>query len=181
MDSPAQAEIKRAVAIVSETAPEAIQMGIDGCGVPVFAVEIQKIAASFKNLVVPEKIADADLRQAAERYIPRIHRFPLIISGSGTICSLLNADPNLLAKAGAAGVYAIGLKKERIGIALKMTDGVSTMWPLIIHSILEQLGYRNQETLRGLRALQSETMVNDNKVTVGHYEPAFTIPRHLRL
>jgi L-asparaginase II len=178
-NSVAQTEIKRVVAILSETEPDQIQVGVDGCGVPVFAVEMRKIAASFKNLVAPNKIPEADLREAAERYIPRIHRYPQMIRGTGTLCALLNADPNILSKAGAAGVYTIGLKKEKIGIALKMTDGFSTVWPLIIHSLFEQIGYTNKDTLQGLRALMSDQLLNDNKEIVGHYEPCFTVPHKL--
>ena len=118
VDSAAQKEILRAISILSEVPQEQIGIGIDGCGVPVFAVPVKNIAVAFKNIACIDTIPDSGLREAAGRFIPRIHKYPLMMRGTGYLCSLINYDPNLIAKGGANGVYGIGLKKERLGISL---------------------------------------------------------------
>ena len=175
VDSAAQQEILRAISILSEVPVEQVQIGVDGCGVPVFAVPVQNIAIAFKNIACIDTIKDEALREAARRFIPRIHRYPLMMRGTGYLCSLINYDPNLIAKGGANGVYGIGLKKERLGIALKIKDGTEAAWPVLIKEIFRQIGYYNQATFSMLDSLNSGTIYNDNGTPVGHCDPVFTL------
>ncbi len=175
VDSAAQKEILRSIAILSEYPQADVQIGIDGCGVPVFAVPMKNIAAAFKNLACTDTIADASLRSAAERYVPRIHKYPLMMRGTGYLCSLINYDPNIVAKGGANGVYGIGLKKERIGISLKLKDGTEAVWPLLISEIFRQIGYENKDTMQMLHSLNSGTIINDNGTPVGTCKTVFTL------
>ena len=174
-DSAAQQEILRAISILSEVPQEQVQVGVDGCGVPVFAVPIQKIAVAFKNIACIDTIQDEELRQAAARFIPRIHKYPLMMRGTGYLCSRINEDPNLIAKGGANGVYGIGLKKERIGIALKIKDGTEAIWPILIKEIFRQIGYHCAETNEMLDSLNDGVILNDNGMPVGQCRPVFTL------
>ncbi len=175
VESAAQQEILRSIAVLSEYPKEKVQIGIDGCGVPVFAVPMRNIAAAFKNIACIDTIKDEPLRLAAERYIPRIHRYPLMMRGTGYLCSLINYDENLVAKGGANGVYGIGLKKERIGISLKLKDGTEAVWPLVIREIFRQIGYYNADTFRMLESLNSGVIHNDNGTAVGSCKAVFTL------
>ena len=175
VDSAAQKEILRAIAILSEVPEEQVRIGIDGCGVPVFAVPVQNIAIAFKNIACIDTIRDDSLREAAGKFIPRIHKYPHMMRGSGYLCSLINEDPNLVAKGGANGVYGIGLKKERLGIALKIKDGTEAIWPILIREIFKQIGYYRIETFDMLEKLNSGTIINDNGTPVGHCDPVFQL------
>ncbi len=175
VDSAAQKEILRTIAALSEFPAEQTGIGIDGCGVPVFAVPMKHIAIAFKNIACIDTIADDALRAAAQRYIPRIHRYPLMMRGTGFLCSLINYDPNLVAKGGANGVYGIGLKKERIGISFKLKDGTEAVWPIIIKEIFKQIGYHNEDTDHMLDSLNSGTILNDNGTPVGTCKAVFQL------
>ena len=150
-----------------------VEIGVDGCGVPVFAVGLKHIAISFKNLVRPDAIRDEALGRTAERFIPRIHRYPLMIAGTRRVCSYLNYDPNILAKGGANGVYGLALKKEGLGVAFKVTDGTESVWPLIAMDILRALGCLSYETEKRLEELRPSIILNDNGTTVGRRETVF--------
>ena len=171
LDSPAQLEVIETIKKLSET--DHVEIGVDGCGVPVFAVGLKHIAISFKNLVRPGMIRDEALGRAAERFIPRIHRYPLMIVGTGSVCSYLNYDPNILAKGGANGVYGLALKNEGIGVAFKVTDGTESAWPLIIMDILRGLGHLSPETEKRLEGLSPAVILNDNETVVGRRETVF--------
>ena len=175
VNSAAQREILRAVALLSEFPAEETGIGIDGCGVPVFAVPIKNIAIGFKNLACIDTIEDDALRSAAERYVPRIHRYPHMMRGTGYLCSLINHDENIVGKGGANGVYGFGLKKERLGISLKLKDGTEAMWPILIAEILRQLGYKNQATFDMLESLNSGVVINDNDTPVGVCKAVFKL------
>ena len=143
---------------------------MDGCGVPVFAVAMRQIAAAFKNLACPSAIKDDRLAQAAAEFVPRVHRHPHMMRGTGYLCSRINEDANLVGKGGANAVYGLGLKKERIGIAIKAADGCEDIWPFVIAAALRRIGYGNQETLSMLDGLHGADIRNDNDWVVGRWE-----------
>ena len=174
-DSAAQQEILRTISVLSEVPVDQVQVGIDGCGVPVFAVPVKNIAVAFKNIACIDTISDPDLQDAARRFIPRIHKYPHMMRGTGYLCSLINCDPDLVAKGGANGVYGIGLKKERIGISLKIKDGTEAIWPILIKEIFKQIGYYNEKTFKMLDSLNNGTIINDNGTPVGICRPVFRL------
>lgn len=178
MESCAQQEILRTVAALSQYPKEQVGLGVDGCGVPVFAVPMKNIAIAFKNLACPDCIEDEQLQMAAKTFVPRIHRYPHMMRGTGYLCSLINHDPNLVAKGGANGVYGIGMKREGLGISLKLADGTENLWPLLIGEIFHQLGYENSRTHAMLESLHGGTLYNDNDSPVGRCRPVFALEKN---
>jgi len=170
-DAPAELLVRDVIAKISETGR--LEWGIDGCGVPVFAAGIKNIGIAFKNLACVDTIADDSLQSAVAAFIPRIHKYPHMVRGTGYLCSLLNEDPNIVAKGGALGVYGIGLKKERLGIAFKAVDGTEHHWPLIVLHILRDLGSLSKETEERLMRLDPYVLRNDNDTVVGRREVCF--------
>lgn len=178
MESCAQQEILRTVAALSQYPKEQVGLGVDGCGVPVFAVPMKNIAIAFKNLACPDCIEDEQLQMAAKTFVPRIHRYPHMMRGTGYLCSLINHDPNLVAKGGANGVYGIGMKREGLGISLKLADGTENLWPLLIGEIFRQLGYENRDTHAMLEGLHGGILYNDNDSPVGRCRPVFALEKN---
>ena len=176
-DSPAQREILRAVAAVSEYPAEKVGVGLDGCGVPVFAVGMKNIAIGFKNLARPARIKDEGLAAAAEKFVPRMHEYPHMVKGIGTMCTLLNSDEDIVSKGGANGCYGIGIKSLGIGIAIKLADGTNGVWPMIIAETFRQLGYENSAVLDALDRLCPAVAVNDNGSPCGEKKPVFRLAR----
>lgn len=172
-DSPAQNEIRRTVALLSEFPLEKVIDGIDGCGVPVFAVGMKNIAIAFKNIACPDRIGEPALAAAAKRFVPRIHRYPVMMRGTGMLCSRFNEDPQIVAKGGANAVYGFALKDKRLGFALKLADGVETVWPMVIARLLREAGHENAETYKMLAELCSEEIVNDNQTPCGRRVTVF--------
>ena len=173
MGAACQLEVQRAIEIMSET--KQVQLGVDGCGVPVFAVPVRCIANAFKNLAAPEHIQDADLQRATELFVPRIHRYPHMVRGTGYLCSLINEDPNIVGKGGANGVYGFALKKEKIGVSFKFTDGTEHLWPLMVKEVLKGLGCLSPETEARLETLHPYSIYNDNDTLVGERTPCFEV------
>ena len=173
-----QNEVLRTMSVLSEYPEEKVVIGIDGCGVPVFAYPMKNIATAYKNLACIDTIQDDVLQDAAHRFIPRIHEYPHMMRGTGYLCSLINHDANIIAKGGANSVYGIGLKKERIGISFKIKDGTEAVWPLIIREIFRQIGYYNADTDKMLVSLNNGVTVNDNDTPVGEVKTVFTLEKH---
>ena len=164
-DTPVFYETQKTVQAVAEA--ERIFIGVDGCGVPVFSTPIKNIAIAFKNLACPDRILDEALQAAAVKNTARISKYPEMIRGSGFLCSLMNMDPNIIAKGGANGVYGFGLKKQRLGVAFKFVDGTEAAWPFMAMEILRALGALTPEHEQRLNTLHPRYFINDNEKVVG--------------
>jgi len=174
-DGAAQREILCYISDLSNYAVDKVGIGIDGCGVPVFAVPLQAIANAFMKLASPDIVTDHEIRSAIIQMTKHMNENPYMIRGHGFPCGEFNHDKNVVAKGGAKGVYGFGLKKENLGIAFKVDDGTEDSIPLIITGILEQLGYSNQETIDRLYGLVERHIVNDNNTVVGENCVAFKL------
>ncbi|MBB6671990.1 asparaginase [Cohnella nanjingensis] len=173
LSHPVQQEILDVAADIAEVPKDAIPLGVDGCGLPIFALPLHKIAYAYLKLACPDLIGDPGNRQAAAAIAKLMNDNPDMIADRKFVCSALLRDDNLSAKGGAKGVYGIGLRKERIGISLKVSDGSEQVWPCIIASILERLGYGNQATIDRLYALVPNEIVNDGGTPVGERRAVF--------
>jgi len=172
-EHPVQQEILDAIAHVAEVPRAAIPTGVDGCGLPIFALPLRRIALSYVKLACPDLIADGATREAAAAIAKLMNEHPDMIADRQFVCSALLRDGNLAAKGGAKGVYGIGLRKERIGISLKVSDGSELVWPCIIASILERLGYGDRATIDRLYALVPNVIRNDGGTPVGERKAVF--------
>lgn len=152
-----------------------IGVGVDGCGVPVFAVPLDSMALSFLRLAAPDLIADKELAAITRRNVDIIAKYPENLMDAKALCGVLCEDPNIVGKLGAQGVYTLGLKKERLGFACKMLEGVSAYFPLTIAAFLEQIDYENKATIQRLYEKFPTHVKNDNDWLVGEKKPGFTL------
>ena len=172
VDTPVHRRVEQTIKTMSET--DHVQVGVDGCGVPVFAVGMRNIAAAYKNLACIDTIHDDSLQAAAAENVRRIGRYPHMIRGA-QLCTAMNEDPNIIAKGGANGVYGFGLKKQRLGVAFKLVDGTEASWPFIAMEILRSLGALTEEHRARLEKLGTEYLRNDNGDIVGQRQALFEI------
>ncbi|WP_342511990.1 asparaginase [Sporosarcina sp. FSL K6-1522] len=175
LEHPVQQLGLAAMAEMADYPKENIGIGIDGCGFPVYAMPLQHIAQAYLKLACPDLIEQQVMREAVVSMTASMTAHPEMIASHNFICSVLLADPNIIAKGGAKGVYGFALKKERMSFALKVLDGSELVWPNIVASILEQIGYDNYETIERLYALSPKEIVNDNAAVVGERKAVFDL------
>jgi len=173
--SPAQQEILEHISIIAGYPKDNIKIGTDGCGVPVFAMPLKYLANAYLRMACPELIEDKDIREAVVKITRLMNENPEMVSNTNLICSILLRDKNIVAKGGAKGVYCFGLKEEKLGFAIKVMDGSEEEWPFIVASILEQINYKNKETISSLYKNFPLEVKNDNNKIVGVSKVRFTI------
>ncbi len=152
LESPAQQLILEYIAKLADYPKEKIGIGIDGCGVPVFAMPLSYMAKSFMRLADTSLIEDQAIREAAERNRLIIAKHPENLMDADALCGVLCKDENIIGKVGAQGVYTFGLHDEKIGVAMKIMDGYYQYYQQVIPALLDMLGYKNKET--GARILE---------------------------
>ena len=173
-ESKTQAVVKEIVAYMSDTPAEEISVGVDGCGVPVFAVPFRCIAQAYLKLACPELIDDPAVRRAVEENMVRLHAYPNMIAGKDVVDTLITARDGMIAKSGAMGVYAIGCREKRIGIVFKTADGSHDEFAASAIEALTQLDI-DPDLVEEIKKFYPDTIVNDNKFIVGNRKAVFKL------
>jgi L-asparaginase II len=176
VDHPVQVLMRAAVADMADMPAEDIVIGIDGCGVPVFGVPLDRLALAFAKLSDPSGQPDTR-RQALERITAAMMAHPEMVGGKDRFCTdLMSAlQGRIIGKAGAEGVYAAGIMGEGIGIAVKVDDGnARAAYPTVV-AILEQMGYLGEADLKSLEAHRVPSIQNAREETIGKLQVAFSL------
>lgn len=173
-DSKAQKLVREMIAYMSDTPYDVIQVGMDGCGVPVFAVPFKSIAVSYLKMSCPELIGDEDVRGAVEANMARLHAFPNMIAGKNRIETIITSNPDLVAKSGAMGVFAVGVRSRGLAMVFKTVDGSHDEFADETIEAFRQLDIA-PETVSAIRAYYPDYIVNDNGEIVGRRKPVFDL------
>jgi L-asparaginase II len=131
LDHPCQQAMLSEVAAAAEVDPADVGTAVDGCGVPAFALTLERMAHAFSRL---ERLDGGDRVARAMRAHPELIRGPL---AADTI--LMRALPGWLAKGGAEGLLCAA-SPEGLGIALKVEDGATQSVRAGMGAFLDRLG-----------------------------------------
>ncbi len=176
IEHPVQQIILDEISYFTEVPKNEIKIGIDGCGVPVFAVPIFNFASAYQKLSDPEKISDTKKSSAVKLLIKNSIKYPELIAGDERICTeLMRVKSNLFAKVGADGSYGIAIPKEKIGIAIKIESGNMTVLHLVVLETLKQLKILNDNDIDKLKIFYDIKVTNHRKEIVGMFKPIFKL------
>jgi L-asparaginase II len=131
-DHPVQQAIRAAI---EDAAGEKVAaVGVDGCGAPLLAISLAGLARAFGLF------AAAAPGTLEGRVAGAFRAYPEYASGSRRDeAALMRAVPGLFCKAGAEGVYAVGLPDGR-GIAVKIDDGTPRARAVVMAATLKRIG-----------------------------------------
>jgi L-asparaginase II len=149
---PCQRSVLAQVAAAAGVDPEAIPLAVDGCGVPTFALSLERMARAFARL--PE-LEGGHRTLAAMRSHPDLIRGPLAADSI-----LMREVPGWAAKGGAEGLMC-ATGPGGLGVALKVEDGNSRAVAAALAEVLHRLGFPL------LQALATEPVENSRGETVG--------------
>ena len=116
------------------------ERGIDGCGIPVFAVPLGNVALSMVRLADPADQPDAR-RDAAGRIRAAMAAEPFLVAGSGRFDTAVIAafGGPVLVKSGAEGICCACLADSGLGIAVKAEDGAARAAQIVMAALLHGL------------------------------------------
>ncbi len=116
-------------------------LGVDGCGIPVFATSLRRGATAFARLASLAELEPGDaeaLRVVREAIVAE----PDYVAGTGRFDTALarSTAGAIVGKAGAEGVHGDALFGPGLGLALKVVDGAQRAVPPAVCAILEAIG-----------------------------------------
>ena len=131
LEHPCQQVMLDEVAAAVEVDPQKIPIGVDGCGIPTFALTLERMAHAFSRLAELDGGARAI---AAMRVHPELIRGP---AAADTL--LMQTQPGWVAKGGAEGLLC-AVSEDGIGVALKVEDGGQRAVRSALAAFLARLG-----------------------------------------
>ena len=146
-DHPLQQAVLRTV--LSAAGRESVDVGVDGCGVPVHGMPLDRMAAIYAGLTSPERWGELALH--ARRATDAMRAEPYFVAGRNrTDTAVMQASPNVIAKGGAEGLMCAGLFDRGLGIAVKIRDGAARAAGPALIRVLRCLEAMDEKDLQAL-------------------------------
>jgi L-asparaginase II len=167
-ENPAQRRILEFCARVSDDDAATWPLGVDGCGIPVYATSLRNAARSFARLASLKNVSDSDAR-ALRIVRDAMVAFPEYVAGTGQFDTELMAagDGNVVSKAGAEGVHGAGAIAQGYGYASKVLDGAGRARGPSSIEALRALGVLNGEQTSRLSRFSRPNVYNRAGHAVG--------------
>lgn len=154
--------------------------GIDGCGVPNYALPLYHLALGYARLANPE-YAPEEFRAAATAIRDAMRAHPELLSRIGSFdARLVEAGAGrLIGKTGAEACYGMGLIGQSegvtypaLGVAVKIEDGGTRGMPQVLLGVLKRMGAMTPELEGGVGQFLVEDVKNSRGEPIGRIEPA---------
>lgn len=168
LEHPAQQEILALCGRLLGEDPTRMPLGVDGCGIPVFATSMRRAARAFARFATLDEVDDADAI-ALELVRYAVAAEPFYIGGTGRFDSALPQATRgrIIGKAGAEGVHADALLDQGLGLALKIVDGARRAVPPATMALLGELGALEPSARASLDGFAASDVTNIAGAVVG--------------
>lgn len=172
-DHPVQGRILDEVARWSGLPYEAIALGTDGCGAVCFALQLRQMAAAYANFAGAARGGDRE----ATYVVGAMTSYPEMVAGEGRLCTDLMEQTagRLFAKAGAEGLYCVGVPGAELGVAVKIEDGASRAVGPAVLAVLRQLDLISEDDLGALWSHAYPDLINSCGEVVGQIRPNISL------
>ncbi len=137
-EHPVQQAMVNQVALWSDSRPSQLGIAVDGCGVVVFGLSLERMARAYARLAA----AAGKGEEIPSRIVNAIARNPFLVGGTDRFDSLVIEETVgcVITKVGAEGVHSALIVDDAIGIAIKVEDGNPRAQHPAMVKLLEDLG-----------------------------------------
>jgi L-asparaginase II len=195
INHPIQQEILTSFAEMCRLPVKEVELGIDGCSAPNFAVPLHNAALAMARLCDPRELSK-ERASACRKITSAMTTHPEMVSAYGEFDEQLMrvGEGQIVCKRGAEGYQIIGLlpnvlsaDSPGIGIALKVLDGdasrttmdlvhIPRVRPAVTLEILRQLGVLSSEQEQALASFGPVLSVKNHRgVVTGQSRPSFAL------
>jgi L-asparaginase II len=171
--NPAQRRILEFCARLSDDDAATWPLGIDGCGIPVYATGLRNAARSFARLATLDDVSDADAR-ALRVVRDAMVAHPAYVAGTPQLDTDLMAagGGKIVSKGGAEGVHGVGAIDRGFGYVSKVLDGASRARGPSSIAVLRRLGVLDDAQVQALERYAHPKVYNRAGHVVGEIRVA---------
>jgi len=176
---PVQAAIRDAIARLAGVGADTLVPAIDGCSAPNYALPLAGLARAFAKIARGSGSEGDGDDAACRRIADAMTAHPDYVSGERrSDLTLMRAGRGRwIAKVGAEGMQAIGLRAEGLGIAIKVADGGARALLPVAIAVLDALGVLDEAMRRDLEAWWAPVLHNARGTAVGRVRSAVVLDR----
>ncbi len=178
---PVQKHILDTFSEICEMPVNSINLGVDGCSAPVFAVPLTNAAAAFAKLCQPDNLK-LERANACRTITTAMAANPDMVAGPGRFDTAVmkTAKGKIITKIGSEGYQGIGVMpgacnffKGSIGITSKISDGDLALraGSIISLAILERLRVFSDKELGRLKEYYTRPIKNWRGTDIGEIRP----------
>ena len=169
---PVQQLMYQAVADSAHMQKQEIDIGIDGCGVPVFYLPIYNMAWAYARLAKPEQGNWGERKKSICMIRDAMVTHPHIVAGSKRFDTVLMeiTKGRILAKIGTEAIYCLASVPDGIGITFKIDDGSYRAVAPAGIAILKKLDLISKNEHQALLEYFSHTLKNHRGDVIGTVE-----------
>lgn len=156
---------------------ERIVIGLDGCGVPVFAMPLPAMARAYLNLVHPELFPDDRHAASSARIVDAMATYPEMLFGNGFIATELTrvTKGRIIGKIGADGIFCLALRHEKLAAAVKIEDGSVPHVSVAVMHLLHELQLLTKAEEQALEEFAVFRNINCHGVLAGTTRAVFSL------
>jgi L-asparaginase II len=195
INHPIQQDILNTFADMCGLALNQVELGIDGCSAPNFAVPLYNAAYAFTRLCDPGGLSETRA-SACRKITSALTSYPEMVSGYGEFDEQLMkvGEGKIVCKRGAEGYQIVGVLPGVIradapgmGIALKVSDGdasrmgsglesTNRVRPAVTIELLRQLGALSAKQQEALAVFGPEKSITNHRgIVTGKSYPCFKL------
>lgn len=151
-------------------------LAVDGCGVAVMALPLDRMALAFARWAHAVHAGD----EIPSRVARAVRAHPELFGGADRFDTVLIQETQgaVIAKVGAEGVHSVAVPALGLGLALKVEDGALRAQHIAVLSALQQLGVLPSELPPRLAEFAVRQVRNTRGEVVGEVRPAAGGVRH---
>lgn len=168
-EHPAEQAITKAVCEMLGILPSEVLLSTDGCGIPTYAARLDQLAFAFARLASHSE--DQLHGRAVSRIRSAMMAHPFLVAGTDRLETDLMTLCPVVAKIGSQGVYAIGIPKEQLGVAIKIEAGSGDAAESAAVEVLRLLGLLSADALQRLARYRLRPILATTGAVVGHFRP----------
>jgi L-asparaginase II len=170
---PVQERVLSTLCAWSDLDPAAVALGVDGCGLPTFALPLDRMALACARLAAAAERGDSP----AAAIVHAMTTHPEFVAGTGRLCTELMraAGGRIFAKVGAEGYYCAGVPAQALGIALKVEDGARRASEPALLAVLHALTVLSASELKALGEFACPAVTNTRGERVGEVRARLTL------
>jgi L-asparaginase II len=171
-EHPLQQLLLRTVAECCGVDPATVQLGVDGCSLPVFGLPLTDMAVGYARFARAIARGGDRRAEALQRIGRAMSAHPVVVEGEGRLASDLMAATGgrIVAKSGAEGLLLVADPSREEGVAIKCEDGAMRALGPVSVGLLELLGTVTPAETGGLAAHRRTPVTNAAGAEVGYLE-----------
>ena len=174
---PLQQEVRRTLAHTLGVDAASMQVGLDGCSAPNYALPLAQVAQLYARLA--QGSADRQHGAAMGDLFSAMTEHPDMVSGQARcdLAYMTAGRGDWVSKVGADALQTIGIRSAGLGIAIKISDGATHALQAATFSVLDQCGLLDETQRQLLGHYRQPLLKNVRGTTAGDIRAVLALQR----